>query len=138
MQQKKASIVIPVFNEASNIRPLLDELDSHLDEGKYEYELIFVDDGSADGTLEILQQAIFRGKAVGYISFSRNFGHQNALKAGLDMATGDCIITMDGDLQHPPELIPVLLEKWEDGYDVVYTHRKDCRNKNRLKRLTSN
>jgi len=138
MQQKKASIVIPVFNEASNIRPLLVELDSHLDEGKYEYEVIFVDDGSADGTLDILQKAIFRGKSVGYISFSRNFGHQNALKAGLDMSTGDCVITMDGDLQHPPELIPVLLEKWEDGYDVVYTRRKDCRNKNRLKRLTSN
>ena len=112
---KKVSIIIPVFNESSNIEPLLNALDDSLPDC-YGYEIIFVDDGSADGTLEVLQQAIFRGSKVGYLSFSRNFGHQNALRAGLDYGVGDCVISMDGDLQHPPELIPELLEKWEEGF----------------------
>jgi len=128
--------VIPVLNESSNIRPLLDAFEACLPRG-YEFEIIFVDDGSDDDTLEVLHQSMFRGKAVGYLSFSRNFGHQNALKAGLDRASGDCVISMDGDLQHPPELIPVLLEKWEQGYDVVYTRRKDTRKQGTFKRLTS-
>jgi dolichol-phosphate mannosyltransferase len=137
MQQKKISIVIPVLNESSSIHPLLDALDGCLPAGGYGLELVFVDDGSVDGTLEVLQQATFRGKAVGYLSFSRNFGHQNALKAGLDAASGDCVISMDGDLQHPPALIPALLEKWEQGYDIVYTRRRDSRKQGWVKRYTS-
>jgi len=133
---KKFSIVVPVYNESSNIRPLLVALDDCLPL-EYEIELIFVDDGSDDDTLEILRQVSFRGTTVGYLSFSRNFGHQNALKAGLDMTSGDCVISMDGDLQHPPELIPALLEKWEQGYDVVYTRRKDHRKQGLFKRHTS-
>ena len=134
---KKVSIVVPVFNESSNIQPLLDALDSHLPNG-YDYEIIFVDDGSVDDTLEVLQQSSFRGNAVGYLSFSRNFGHQNALKAGLDYANGNCVISMDGDLQHPPELIPTLLEKWEEGFDVVYTRRRDSGKQGGFKRRSSN
>ena len=134
---KKVSIVIPVYNEASNIHPLLEELENKLLMSEYEFELIFVDDGSTDDSLEILQKACFRGKAVGYLSFSRNFGHQNALKAGLDMSSGDCVIMMDGDLQHPPELIPALLEKWKEGYDIVYTRRKEDKRLSWLKRHTS-
>jgi len=134
---KKVSIVIPVYNEATNLHPLLDSLNRNLKAGEYAYELVFVDDGSTDDSLNILKQACFRGQAVRYISFSRNFGHQNALKAGMDMASGDCIITMDGDLQHPPELIPALLKKWEDGYDIVYTRRKDNKKQGWAKRFTS-
>ena len=136
MQQKKVSIVIPVFNESGNIHPLLDALDKCFPE-KYEFEVIFVDDGCVDNTLEILRQATFRGNPVAYISFSRNFGHQNALRAGLDAMKGDCVITMNGDLQHPPELIPILLEKWEQGYDIVYTRRKEDRKQRRMKRYSS-
>ena len=137
MKQSKISIVIPVYNESSNIRPLLDALDGNLPSA-YEFEILFVDDGSVDDTLEVLQQATFREKKIGYLSFSRNFGHQNALRAGLDIAVGDCVITMDGDLQHPPELIPSLLEKWEQGFDVVYTRRMDNIKQGVFKRYTSN
>ncbi len=136
MQQKKVSIVIPVYNESSNVHPLLGVLDDNLPT-EYEFEVVFVDDGSVDGTLEILKQATFREKKIGYLSFSSNFGHQNALKAGLDIAGGDCVITMDGDLQHPPELVPEMLDRWEEGYDVVYTHRRDDKRQVFVKRCTA-
>jgi dolichol-phosphate mannosyltransferase len=135
--QKKISIVIPSFNEEGNVNVIISALHDVLKKGNYEYELIFVDDGSSDKTLSILQQMAASDSHLFYIELSRNFGHQNALKAGLDFASGDCIITMDGDMQHPPELIPQLLEKWEDGYDVVYTRRLEDKNLPVFKKITS-
>jgi dolichol-phosphate mannosyltransferase len=104
---------------------------------EYRYEVIFVDDGSKDDTMEQLRRISTEHKQVFYISFSRNFGHQNALKAGLDKALGDCVITLDGDLQHPPSLIPEMLTIWEQGVEIVYTRRRDDKRLSMMKRYTS-
>lgn len=123
--KRKISVVVPSFNEEGNIGILASRL---LDVLKtftaYTYEVIFIDDGSSDGTLEQLKLLASTHKGIFYLELSRNFGHQNALKAGYDFATGDCIISMDGDMQHPPELISQFIEKWEEGYDVVYSCRE--------------
>lgn len=137
MKDFTVSIVIPAFNEAGNIEQLVRKLDDTLMD-YYHYEILFVDDGSEDKTLEILKALCHRHRRVRYISLSRNFGHQNALKAGLDHAIGDCVITMDSDLQHPPYLIPQLISKWQEGYEVVYTIRSDDHRVSFLKRKTSN
>ncbi len=125
LPDKKISFVIPVFNEEENIPLLHQELTTVLATLPYRYELIFVDDGSTDQSLPTLKRLVGTDKAVFYIELSRNFGHQYALKAGLDLADGDCVISMDCDMQHPPEVIRTLIAKWEEGYDVVYTRRDD-------------
>lgn len=132
----KVSIVIPAFNEEGNIRHLCDELQKVLS-AYADHELLFVDDGSRDGTLKLLQQLHAENKRIRYISLSRNFGHQLALKAGLDHADGDCVISMDGDMQHPPELIPEMIEKWKEGYEIVYTRRRIDTQLSFFKRKTS-
>lgn len=134
---KKISIVIPAFNEYGNIRVLTDRLRSTFKNIIYEYEIIFVNDGSIDNTQRLLKELNSEDSKVNYIELSRNFGHQNALKAGLDMATGDCIISMDSDMQHPPELIPQFIKKWEDGYEVVYSIRRESEKLSGFKRNTS-
>lgn len=132
----KVSVIIPSFNEQNNIRVLADKLVEML--SKYnDYEIIFIDDGSTDKTLENIQKLSEQNKKIKYISFSRNFGQQKALKAGLDHATGDCAISMDADLQHPPELIDQLIEKWNEGYEIVYTIREETRNLSLFKRKTA-
>lgn len=135
--QKKISIVIPSYNEEGNIKIIINALHEALKKLNYSYELIFVDDGSSDKTLSILQEISATDSNVFYIELSRNFGHQNALKAGLDLASGDCIITMDGDMQHPPDLISQLIQKWEEGYDVVYTRRLEDKKLPAFKKITS-
>lgn len=132
----KVSVIVPIYNEEGNISPLLDRLVPVLQQ-YHDYEILFVDDGSRDHTLETIKSSKESNSHIHYISFARNFGHQNALKAGLDHVTGDCVITMDGDLQHPPELIPQFIEKWLEGYDVVYTIRREDTRLSFLKRLTS-
>lgn len=119
------SIIIPVYNEADNIQPLLDELRTYTN-GETEY--IFTDDGSTDTTLATIESIAEKDNRVKCISLSRNFGHQNALMAGMQHCKGDVIIIMDGDLQHPPSLIPELLEKMEGGYDLVQTKRVSTQN----------
>lgn len=119
------SIIIPVYNEAENIQPLLDELHTYIN-GETEY--IFIDDGSTDITLTAIERIAEKDKRVKCISLSRNFGHQNALMAGMQHCKGDIIIIMDGDLQHPPSLIPALLKKIEEGYDLVQTRRISTQN----------
>ena len=131
----KVSIVIPIYNEEGNILVLSQKLIEVL--YTYDYEIIFIDDGSKDNTLCVLKELHARNQKVHYLSFSRNFGHQNALRAGLNYASGDCVISMDGDLQHPPELIPIMIEKWKEGYEIVYTKRKDDPKTSIIKRLTS-
>lgn len=139
MGVKHVNIVIPVYNEEENILHVIGEVQKVFESLPYSYSFIIVDDGSTDTTLDILRGAAAADKRIRYISLSKNFGHQNALKAGLDHAREDCVITMDGDLQHPPELIPTLLKHWEDGYDVVYTLRQDDEaNTGYFKRTTSN
>ncbi len=122
--KKKISVVIPSFNEAGNIEALASRLITVLKTLPYTYEVIFVDDGSSDDTIDKLRGLGDMDENMFYLELSRNFGHQNALKAGYDYADGDCIISMDGDMQHPPEMIPLFIEKWEEGYDVVYTLRE--------------
>lgn len=136
---KHVNIIVPVFNEEENITELICQVQNVFESLPYSYSFIIVDDGSTDTTLDVLRCASASDKRIRYISLSKNFGHQNALKAGLDHARGDCVITMDGDLQHPPQLIPTLLQHWENGYDVVYTIRQDDKNNSGLvKRKTSN
>ncbi|MDP9041641.1 MAG: glycosyltransferase family 2 protein [Bacteroidota bacterium] len=134
---KKISIILPVCNEQGNIIYATNAIDQVIRKLPYIYEIIYVDDGSTDGTLNVIKSLSEYNSLVKYISFSRNFGHQSALKAGLDISDSDCVISMDGDLQHPPELIPRLLQKWELGFDVVYTIRKDDSSVPYLKRRFS-
>jgi polyisoprenyl-phosphate glycosyltransferase len=135
---KHVNIVVPVHNEEENILSLISEVQEVFETLPYPYSFLIVDDGSTDGTLDLLRMAASADRRIRYISLSKNFGHQNALKAGLDHARGDCVITMDGDLQHPPKLIPELLSYWEEGYDVVYTVRQDDEsNTGYFKRKTS-
>lgn len=117
----RISILIPVLNEAENILPLFYEVKKFIPE---DFEAIFIDDGSSDSTFLEIQQLSERDERVKCISFSRNFGHQNALMAGMDYASGEYIITMDGDLQHPPSCIPTILSHLQNGYDIVSTHRR--------------
>ena len=120
------SIVIPTFNEEGNIEILLSKLIETLTPLELdEFEFIFVDDGSQDRSLEIVKKLSIDDPRVKYISFSRNFGHQPALKAGLDHAQFAGVVSLDADLQHPVELIPEMIEKWKNGAEVVYTKRKD-------------
>jgi dolichol-phosphate mannosyltransferase len=120
------SIVIPTCNEEGNIIPMYERLMMVI-EGIHitNFEFVFVDDGSSDQSLLRIQELRAKDSRVKFIQLSRNFGHQNALKAGLDHAKGAAVISMDADLQHPPELIPTLFEKWKVGFEVVYTIRKD-------------
>lgn len=137
MNKKIISILIPVCNEEGNVPAIANAIYQVFENLDYSYEIIFIDDGSNDKTLENIRKQSINYSNIFFISLSRNFGHQNALKAGLDASKGDCIISMDGDLQHPPELIPELIKKWEEGYDIVYTIRKDHQEMPMLKRKTS-
>lgn len=136
--KKRISIVIPVCNEEANIAIVIAALQDVFQPLPYAYDVCFVDDGSTDGTLDELKQQSANHTNLFFISLSRNFGHQNALKAGLDMVDGDCVIMMDGDMQHPPDLIPELIQQWALGYDIVYTIRKDHKEMPLMKRKTSN
>jgi polyisoprenyl-phosphate glycosyltransferase len=135
---KHVSIITPVYNEEKNIPLLINTIATVMKDLSYSYNVIMVDDGSSDGTLSVIKEYTAKYPEIKYISFSRNFGHQNALKAGLDMAMGDCVISMDGDMQHPADLIPVMLAKYEEGYDVVYTIRLEDKSLPTLKKSTSN
>lgn len=135
-KEYKVSVIVPVFNEEGCISALFEKLIFVL-KNYSDYEVLFVDDGSRDNTLENLKKLNAKNSKINYISFSRNFGHQNALRAGTKFADGDCIISLDGDLQHPPEMIPELIKKWEEGYDIVYTIRKDINNISLIKKITS-
>lgn len=125
--KKKVSILIPCYNEEKSL-PLmyqaLCDLVSFPDlSERYDWEWLFVNDGSTDHTLDVLRRLRDRDSRVCYIDLSRNFGKENAMLAGFDYVTGDCMIIMDADLQHPPALIPQMLEQWEQGYDDVYAKR---------------
>lgn len=137
--KKNISIVVPVCNEEANIPLLINAVNVIFESlPYYSNHFIFVDDGSTDDTLAELKRQAAQSNNIFFISLSRNFGHQHALKAGLDMANGDAVIMMDADMQHPPALLPTLLKEWENGFDVVYTIRKDHNELPMMKRKTSN
>ena len=122
---KKIDIVVPCYNESENIRPLYQAIKDVFTKElpAYDFNLLLVNDGSKDTSLLALQQLAKEDERVKYLSFSRNFGHQLAVKAGLDHAFAPAVISMDADLQHPPTLIPTLVRKWEEGAQVVATLR---------------
>jgi polyisoprenyl-phosphate glycosyltransferase len=135
--KKRISFIIPVYNEETNILLLYNELISVLSELPYDREFIFVDDGSTDKSLAVIKHLAEKDEAVFYLELSRNFGHQYALKAGLDISSGDAAVSMDCDLQHPPEVVKQLIAKWEEGFDVVYTKRLEDSRLPWFKRKTS-
>ena len=121
---KTVSVLVPCYNEELTLRLLYEELTTTVSNLQdYYWEFLFVDDGSKDKTLGILQDLHLSDSRVNYLSLSRNFGKENALLAGFDYVKGDCTIIMDADLQHPPSVFPLLLQKWEEGYDDVYGRR---------------
>ncbi len=134
---KLVSIVIPAHNEEENIIVIVDRIEKVFETIPYDFEILVVDDGGTDKTLAVIEELGRTKKNFYYIEFSRNFGHQPALKAGLDYAKGDCVISLDADLQHPPEMFKQMLEKWEEGYDIVYTRRKEDLSLPLKKRKTS-
>jgi len=136
--QNKLEIILPAHNEEANIRLVYDEIVNALASTNYLYTILFVDDGSTDKTLDQIKELTKLDKKVKYIQFSRNFGHQNAIKAGLDATLADVIVMMDCDLQHPPNLIKELLSHYEQGYDIVRTHRMENESAGFIKRKTSN
>lgn len=131
------SIVTPVYNEEDNVVFFFDAVTQVMKNTSYDYELLFVNDGSHDKTEMLINQLAQKDSHVRALTFARNFGHQIAITCGMDMACGDAVITMDGDLQHPPELIPVLLEKWREGFDIVQTVRTATEDAGFIKRITS-
>jgi glycosyltransferase involved in cell wall biosynthesis len=131
------SIVVPVFNEEAGLSELYRRISAVMKQVSLSFELIFVDDGSTDRSLDIMLEFSEKDKNVKIIQLSRNFGHQLAIIAGIDHAHGEAVITMDSDLQHPPELIGKLIEKWQEGYDVVYTSRDQTQDASLFKKFTS-
>lgn len=131
------SIVVPVYNEQENIKAFYQEVCKYMDPLGYTFELLFIDDGSSDGTPVILERLSQQDTRVKAVLLARNFGHQIALTCGLDYAKGDAVITMDGDQQHPPQLLPLLLSKWEEGFEIVQTIRIDTAGVSWLKKFTS-
>ncbi|WP_339138002.1 MAG: glycosyltransferase family 2 protein [Candidatus Electrothrix sp. GW3-4] len=121
----KLSVVIPIYNEEENINLLYDELKGVLKTIEHEHEIVFVDDGSSDASLTLLEKIQQLDKDVVVVSFRRNFGQTAAMSAGFDYATGDVIVTMDGDMQNDPHDIPIFLEKMEEGYELVSGWRYD-------------
>ncbi|MDP4269366.1 MAG: glycosyltransferase family 2 protein [Bacteroidota bacterium] len=121
------AIVVPAYNEMKNIPALVEKLDEVLENSKYEFRYVFVDDGSKDGTAFTLKALAEKHRKVFYILLSRNFGKDEALKAGVDAChDAVAVITMDADLQHPPRLIPEMIANWEEGNDIVYAYRKEA------------
>lgn len=131
------SVIIPIFNEIANIRPLLKRLQPVMQQLAVEYELIFVNDGSKDGSIELIKEFADRYSEVKFIDFSRNFGHQIAVTAGLDKSTGAAVVIIDADLQDPPEVIIDLYNKMQTGYEVVYARRRSRQGESWLKLWTA-
>ncbi len=136
---KKISVVIPMYYEEQVAEECYERVSKVLYslKDKYDYEIIFINDGSKDKTLEILENIAKDDKKIKIVSFSRNFGHQAAVTAGLKYVTGDAIVIMDADLQDPPELIPNMLKEWENGYEVIYGKRKSREGESAFKLLTA-
>jgi len=136
-EKPKIAVIIPCYNEEDNVKAVYDRLTEVLNSTNYQYDLIFIDDGSKDNTLNELLKLYEKDHKVKIIAFSRNFGKEIALSAGLDYADADAVIPFDADLQHPPEVILNLLTKFEEGYDVVNAVRSKRDKESFLKKFTS-
>ena len=135
---KKITIIIPAYNEEESLPSLYERLEKLMHSMEhYEFEILFVNDGSKDNTINLIKEYREKDNRINYVDFSRNFGKEIAMIAGLDYATGDCVIFMDADLQDPPELIPELVKYWEEGYDDVYAKRNSRKGETWLKKFTS-
>ena len=136
-KKKMLSLVIPVFNEQEVLKDSFARMDAAMQSTGYAYEIIYVNDGSRDNTLEQLRSLAEAHKQVKVLSFSRNFGHQLAVTCGMDAAKGDALIIIDVDLQDPPELIPQMVKMWEDGADIVYGKRLKRKGETLFKKITA-
>ena len=135
---KKITIIIPAYNEEESLPYLYERLEKLMESIKnYEFEILFINDGSKDKTIELIKQYREKDNRISYVDFSRNFGKEIAMMAGLDYAKGDAVIFMDADLQDPPELIPELIKYCEEGYDDVYAKRRSRKGETWLKKFTS-
>ncbi|HPJ76758.1 MAG TPA: glycosyltransferase family 2 protein [Clostridia bacterium] len=134
--KKMYSLVIPLYNEEEVIHECIKRVTNVMHNNEFDYEIIFVNDGSSDSTEEIVKQYCDKDKHLKLISFSRNFGHQTAISAGMDNAEGDAIIVMDADLQDPPEVVLKLIEKYEEGFDVVYAIRSKRKGESFFKKIS--
>jgi dolichol-phosphate mannosyltransferase len=139
LKEKKQllSVIVPCFNEEQVLRETHRRLIAVLEEGDFDYEIIYVDDGSEDGTYEILKELQASDDHVKILRFSRNFGHQIAATAGLHHAAGDAAVLIDGDLQDPPELIRDMVARWRNGYEVVYGKRTERAGETKFKLWTA-
>ena len=129
MENKKLiTILVPAYNEQDVLNMLYERLSKLMNSVvNYDFEILFINDGSKDNTLNIIKKLRSKDKRICYLNLSRNFGKETAMIAGLDYAKGDAVIIIDADLQDPPELIPQMIEYWEQGYDDVYAKRKPFR-----------
>lgn len=135
---KKISLLIPAYNEHQVLVHLYQRLAKLANDNKsYEFEFLFVNDGSKDNTLDIIKNYASKDERVSYVNLSRNFGKEIAMIAGLDHVTGDATVILDADLQDPPELIPKMIKFWEDGYDDVYAKRRSREGETWFKKSTS-
>jgi len=132
------SIVTPAFNEAESIPELYRRISNVMSKECYDFELLVIENGSIDESLDILKDLNQKDKRIQYLSFTRNFGHQGALIAGLEHSRGDVVISMDADLQHPPEMIPQMLREWEQGFEIVYTKKRDVKTVSFLRKIMDN
>lgn len=135
--KKKLSVIIPIYNEEGNIPALFERLNSVVSKMDVEKEFLFVNDGSRDNSIALIKALAAKNTFVKYIDFSRNFGHQVAVSAGLDKASGDAIVIIDADLQDPPELIIEMFNKMQNGFDVVYAKRRARKGESFLKKFTA-
>jgi dolichol-phosphate mannosyltransferase len=135
--RKKLSVIIPIYNEEGNIPALFERLNSVVSKMEVEKEFLFVNDGSRDNSIALIKALAAKNTFVKYIDFSRNFGHQVAVSAGLDKASGDAIVIIDADLQDPPELIIEMFNKMQNGFDVVYAKRRARKGESFLKKFTA-
>lgn len=137
-QRKTISILIPAYNEQGALRHLYERLNKLAGEtADYDFEFLFVNDGSRDRTLEIIKEYAATDSRISYVNLSRNYGKEIAMIAGLDHVTGDATVIIDADLQDPPELIPTMIKYWQEGYDDVYARRTSRRGETWIKKLTS-
>ena len=135
---KKISIIIPAYNEEEALPALMERITKFADDTKdYDFEFLFVNDGSKDRTIELIKEYREKDKRVCYVDFARNFGKETAMKAGIDYATGDAVVFLDADLQDPPEVITEMIKYWEEGYDDVYAQRKSRKGETWMKKFTS-
>ncbi|MCG9968238.1 glycosyltransferase family 2 protein [Pelotomaculum terephthalicicum JT] len=131
------TIIIPVYNEEAVVEETYRRLTRVMEATGEPYELLFVNDGSRDRTAELIESFAGSDKCVRLLDFSRNFGHQIAITAGMDYARGDAVVIIDADLQDPPELIPLMIDKWKEGYEVVYAQRSKRKGETLFKKWTA-